>query len=63
MGKGTAQKPLALARAYALVSGESKEGSKVLIGTAPILGFKASILFDSRATHSFVSIVDRKSVV
>jgi hypothetical protein len=26
-------------------------------GTAPILGFEASVLFDSRATHSFVSIV------
>jgi hypothetical protein len=26
-------------------------------GTAPILEFKASILFDSGATHSFVSIV------
>ena len=28
-----------------------------MIGTAPILGFEASILFDSGATHSFVSIV------
>jgi hypothetical protein len=26
-------------------------------GTALILGFKASVLFDSGATHSFVSIV------
>jgi hypothetical protein len=26
-------------------------------GTTPILGFEASILFDLRATHSFVSIV------
>jgi hypothetical protein len=26
-------------------------------GTAPILGFEASVLFDSGATHSFVSIV------
>jgi hypothetical protein len=26
-------------------------------GTAPILEFEASVLFDSRATHSFVSIV------
>jgi hypothetical protein len=28
-----------------------------VIGTAPILGFEASILFDSEVTHSFVSIV------
>jgi hypothetical protein len=26
-------------------------------GTTPILGFEASILFDLRATHSFISIV------
>jgi hypothetical protein len=28
-----------------------------VIGTALILGFEASVLFDSRTTHSFVSIV------
>jgi hypothetical protein len=28
-----------------------------VIGTVPIFGFEASILFDSRATHSFVSIM------
>jgi hypothetical protein len=28
-----------------------------VIGTIHILGFEASILFDSRATHSFVSIM------
>ena len=28
-----------------------------MTGTAPILGFEASILFDLGATHSFVSIV------
>jgi hypothetical protein len=28
-----------------------------MTGTAPILGFEALILFDSGATHSFVSIV------
>ena len=28
-----------------------------MTGTALILGFEASILFDSRATHSFVSFV------
>ena len=28
-----------------------------MTGTAPILGFEVSVSFDSRATHSFVSIV------
>jgi hypothetical protein len=28
-----------------------------MTGTAPIIGFEASVLFDSGATHSFVSIV------
>ena len=28
-----------------------------MTSTAPILGFEASVLFDSRATHSFVSIM------
>jgi hypothetical protein len=57
MGKGVAQKPLASTQVYALVLGELEGGSKVVTSTAPILGFEASILFDSRATHSFVSIV------
>jgi hypothetical protein len=57
VGKGVAQKPLALAQVYMLVPGESEGGSEVVTGTAPILGFEASVLFDSGATHSFVSIV------
>ena len=56
-GKGVAQKPLAPARVYALVPGESEGGSKVVTYTAPILGFEASVLFDLGATHSFVSVV------
>jgi hypothetical protein len=40
-----------------LVLGELEEGLEVVTGTAPILGFKALVLFDSGATHSFVSIV------
>jgi hypothetical protein len=39
------------------VSGEPEGGSEVVTGTAPILGFEASVLFDSGATHSFVSIM------
>jgi hypothetical protein len=57
MGKGVGHKPLAPTRVCALVPGESKGGSEVVTGTAPILGFKASVLFDSGATHSFISIV------
>jgi hypothetical protein len=57
VGKGVAQKPLVPARVYALVLGEPKGGSEVVIGAALILGFKASVLFDSGATHSFISIV------
>ena len=53
MGKGVTQKPLAPARVYALVL----EEPEVVIGTTPILGFKASVLFDSGDTHSFVSIM------
>ena len=57
MGKGVAQKPLAVARVYVLVLGEPKGGSKVVTSIAHILGFEALILFDSEATHSFVSIM------
>jgi hypothetical protein len=44
-------------QAYALVLGEPEGGLEVVTGTAPVLGFEASVLFDSGATHSFVSIV------
>jgi hypothetical protein len=46
-----------LARVYALVLEEPKGGSEVVVGTAPILKFEASILFDLGAIHSFISIV------
>ena len=42
---------------YLLASGEPEGGLEVVTGTTPILGFEASVLFDSGATHSFVSIV------
>jgi hypothetical protein len=57
VSKGVAQKPFALAQVYALVPGEPEGGPEVVTGTVPILGFRASVLFDSGATHSFVSIV------
>ena len=56
-GKGVAQKPLAPARVYALVPGESEEGSKVVTSIALILEFGASVLFDLGVTYSFISIV------
>jgi hypothetical protein len=57
VGKGVPHKPLVPTRVYALVPEESEGGSKIVIGTTPILGFEASILFDLGATHSFVSIL------
>jgi hypothetical protein len=62
VSKGVAQKPLAPARVYALVPGEPEGGSEVVIGIVPILGFEASVLFDSGATHSFISVVFCKVV-
>jgi hypothetical protein len=40
-----------------LVRSEPEGGSEVVRGIALILGFEGSVLFDLRATHSFVSIV------
>jgi hypothetical protein len=57
VGKVVAHKPLVPTQVYALVPRESEGGLEVVIGTTPILGFEASVLFDSGATHSFVSIV------
>jgi hypothetical protein len=57
VGKGVAQKLLAPARVYTLVLGELEGGSEVETCIAFILGFKASVLFDSVATHSFISVV------
>jgi hypothetical protein len=57
MSKRAAKKPLAPARVYALVPEESEGGLEVVTGIVPILGFEALVLFDSGATHSFVSVV------
>jgi hypothetical protein len=57
MGKGVAQKPLVPAQVYAFVPGELERRLEVVTGTAPTLGFEASVLFDSGVTYSFVSIV------
>ena len=47
MGKGAAHKLLALARVYALVPREPEGGLQVVTSIALILGFEASVLFDS----------------
>jgi hypothetical protein len=57
VSKGAAQKPLAPARVYVLIPGEPEGESEVVTATVPILRFEASVLFDSGATHSFISIV------
>jgi hypothetical protein len=40
---------------YAFGSEGTAGGIDLVTGTIPITGFEASILFDSRATHSFIS--------
>jgi hypothetical protein len=57
VGKGVDKKPLVPTQVYALVPRESEGGLEVVTSTAPILGFEASVLFDSRATNSFISIM------
>jgi hypothetical protein len=39
VGKGGAQKPLALARVFVLVSGQLEGGLEVVTSAVPILGF------------------------
>jgi hypothetical protein len=51
VGKGGEHKPLVSAQVYTLVPRELEGGLEVVIGTIPILGFEASVLFDSEATH------------
>jgi hypothetical protein len=57
MSEGNAQKPLASAKVYVLVPRELEGRSQVVTGIVPILGFEALVLFDSAATHSFISII------
>ena len=45
------------ARVYALDPGELEGGLEVVTCIAPVLGFGASVLFDSGAIHSFLSIM------
>jgi hypothetical protein len=48
-------KPPTQARVYALTPSEAKTENGVVTGTLPLLSGKAVILFDSGATHSFIS--------
>lgn len=48
-------KSLVPAQKYAFGSEGLAEGSEMVIGTIPIIEFEASILFDSGATHPFIS--------
>ncbi|XP_059436568.1 uncharacterized protein LOC132169566 [Corylus avellana] len=61
VSKGNAQKPLAPTQVYVLVIGETKGESEgeleVVASIVPILGFEASVLFNSGPTHSFVSFM------
>jgi hypothetical protein len=57
VSKGVAQKLLVPTQVYKLVPREPERGLEVVTSIVPILGFEALVLFDSRATHSFVSIM------
>jgi hypothetical protein len=54
---GNTHRPLALARVYLLILGEAKGGLEVVTSTILILGFEASVLFDSGAPNSLISIM------
>jgi hypothetical protein len=49
------QRHTAPARVYALTHGDAEASNEVVTGTLLIFPYKASVLFDSGATHSFVS--------
>jgi hypothetical protein len=53
--QGNVQEPLVPARMYAIATEGPVEGSKVVTSTIPITGCEALVLFDSGATHSFIS--------
>ena len=52
---GYNRRPPTQAKEYALTLGEAKIEKEVVIGTLPLFTGKAVILFDSGATHSFIS--------
>jgi hypothetical protein len=52
---GNNRKPPTQARVYALTPSEAETETGVVTGTLPLFSGKAVILFDSGATHSFIS--------
>jgi hypothetical protein len=55
--QGNALRPFLTMQIHSLVPKESERDTEVVTGTIPIFGFKVSVLFDSGATHSFLSIM------
>jgi hypothetical protein len=53
---GNNQKPLIQARVYAFTPSGAEMENEVVIGTLPLFSGKVVILFDSGATHSFISV-------
>ncbi|XP_062164965.1 uncharacterized protein LOC133871551 [Alnus glutinosa] len=53
--KGSGQKQVTQARVYALTPGDVKTKNEVVTGTLPLFSSRAVVLFDSGATHSFIS--------
>jgi hypothetical protein len=54
--KGSGQKQFTQARVYALTPGDAETENEVVTGTLPLFSGKAIVLFDSGATHSFISV-------
>jgi hypothetical protein len=53
--KGSGQKQFTQARVYALTPGDAETENEVVTGTLPLFSGRAVVLFDSGATHSFIS--------
>ncbi|XP_040996120.1 uncharacterized protein LOC121242300 [Juglans microcarpa x Juglans regia] len=54
--RGNIQRTTAPARVFALTSGEAEDKNDVITGTLSLFSNNATVLFDSGATHSFVSM-------
>jgi len=52
---GNGQKQVTQARVDALTPGDAKTENEVATGTLPLFSGRAVVLFDSGATHSFIS--------
>jgi len=54
--KGSVQKQFTQARVYALTPGDAETENEVVTDTLHLFSGKAVVLFDSGATHSFISV-------